>query len=406
MTVSIIASEWANFLIRWVHVIAGIAWIGSSFYFVHLDLSLRKHDKLGAGIGGEAWQVHGGGFYNMVKYVVAPPHLPKELTWFKWEAYATWISGMAMLIVLYYTQAELYLIDRTVLDISPAVAISISVAGLALGWVIYDLMCKSPLGRNDALLGAVGFVLLVALSYGFTKVFSGRGAYIQIGAMIGTIMVASVAMTIIPNQRKIVTSLLKGETPDPRLGAAGKQRSVHNNYLTLPVVFLMISNHYPLAFASRWNWLIIALVVVIGVTVRHFYNSRHAHKPSPWWTWLVAAAAFLAIVFLSAQPMLTQKAAATPSPAGVQKAAFSDVQDIVISRCSMCHAAEPVWDGVGVAPKGVMLETPEQIRLHAHAIWLQAVATRAMPPGGNITEISDEDRGVIAAWVQAGAPGP
>ncbi|MDB5509560.1 MAG: conserved rane protein of unknown function [Hyphomicrobiales bacterium] len=401
---SIIAGEWANFLIRWVHVIAGIAWIGSSFYFVHLDLSLRKHDKLAAGVGGEAWQVHGGGFYNMVKYMVAPPHLPKELTWFKWEAYATWISGMAMLIVMYYAQADLYLIDRTVLDISPAAAVAISVAGLVLGWVVYDLMCKSPLGRNDALLGAVGFALLVALSYGFTKVFSGRGAYIQIGAMIGTIMVASVAMTIIPNQRKIVDSLLKGETPDPRLGAAGKQRSVHNNYLTLPVVFLMISNHYPLAFASRWNWLIVALVVVIGVTVRHFYNSRHAHKPSPWWTWAVAAAAFLAIVFLSGQP-LQKSAAATPAD-GVQKAAFADVQEIVISRCSMCHAAEPVWDGVGVAPKGVMLETPEQIRQHARAIWLQAVATHAMPPGGNITELSDEDRSVLAAWVQAGAPGP
>ena len=404
MTLSLIAGEWANFLIRWVHVIAGIAWIGSSFYFVHLDLSLRKHDKLGVGIGGEAWQVHGGGFYNMVKYVVAPPHLPKELTWFKWEAYATWISGMAMLIVLYYTQAELYLIDRTVLDISPMTAIAISAGGLVAGWVVYDLMCRSPLGRNDLLLGAVGFVLLVALSWGFTKVFSGRGAYIQIGAMIGTIMVASVAHTIIPNQRKIVAALLKGETPDPALGAAGKQRSVHNNYLTLPVVFLMISNHYPLAFASRWNWLIIALVVVIGVSVRHFYNSRHAHKPSPWWTWAIAAAAMLAIVFLSAQPLLTQSASATTG-APATKVAFAQVEEIVVSRCSMCHAAEPVWDGIGVPPKGVMLDTPENIRLHAHAIYLQAVATHAMPPGGNITDISDADRRTIAAWFEAGAPG-
>lgn len=402
MTLAIIAGEWANFLIRWVHVIAGIAWIGSSFYFVHLDLSLRKHEGLGAGIGGEAWQVHGGGFYNMVKYVVAPPHLPKELTWFKWEAYATWLSGFALFISLYYTQAELYLIDRTVLDISPATAIGISVAGLVAGWVVYDLMCKSPLGRNDALLGAVGFVLLVACSYGFTKVFSGRGAYVQIGAMIGTIMVASVAMNIIPNQRKIVASLLKGETPDPRLGAAGKQRSVHNNYLTLPVVFLMISNHYPLAFASRWNWLIIALVVVIGVTIRHFYNSRHAHKPSPWWTWAVAAAAMLAIVALSAQSAFERQTAATGGQ--VRKVDFAQVQDVVISRCSMCHAAEPAWDGIGVAPKGVMLDTPEHIRLHAQAIYLQAVATRAMPPGGNVTELSEEDRGILAAWVDAGAP--
>ncbi|MDB5649222.1 MAG: conserved rane protein of unknown function [Hyphomicrobiales bacterium] len=406
MTLAILASEWANFLIRWVHVIAGIAWIGSSFYFVHLDLSLRKHEGLGAGIGGEAWQVHGGGFYNMVKYVVAPPHLPKELTWFKWEAYATWLSGFAMFIALYYTHAELYLIDRTVLDIAPATAIAISVAGLILGWVVYDQMCRSPLGRSDALLGAVGFVLLVACAYGFTKVFSGRGSYVQIGAMIGTIMVASVAHTIIPNQRKIVVSLLAGETPDPALGAAGKQRSVHNNYLTLPVVFLMISNHYPLAFASRWNWLIIALVVVIGVSVRHFYNSRHAHKPSPWWTWAVATAAMLAIIALSAQGPADVRGAVTGAVPAVQKVAFSDVQDIVISRCSMCHAEEPVWDGVGVAPKGVMLDTPARIQLHADAIYLQAVATHAMPPGGNLTEISDDDRRVIAAWVENGAPGP
>jgi uncharacterized membrane protein len=400
VTLAIVAGEWANFLLRWTHVIAGIAWIGSSFYFVHLDLSLRKHEALAQGVGGEAWQVHGGGFYNMVKYVVAPPHLPKELTWFKWEAYATWLSGFALFISLYYTNAELYLIDRTVLDISPMVAIAISVGGLVAGWVVYDLMCKSPLGRNDLLLGIVGFVLLVAASYGFTKVFSGRGAYVQIGAMIGTIMVASVAMTIIPNQRKIVVDLLAGRTPDPALGAAGKQRSVHNNYLTLPVVFLMISNHYPLSFASRWNWVIIGLVVIIGVTIRHFYNSRHAHKGTPWWTWAVATAAFLAIVFLSQPSAFTGKSAGL---APGKQVAFTEVQDIVISRCSMCHAAEPVWDGVGVPPKGVMLETPAQIREHASAIYMQAAMTHAMPPGGNITEISDEDRAVLAAWYESGA---
>jgi uncharacterized membrane protein len=400
VTLALVLSEWGNFLLRWTHVIAGIAWIGSSFYFVHLDLSLRKHEGLAQGVGGEAWQVHGGGFYNMVKYVVAPPHLPKELTWFKWEAYATWLSGFALFISLYYTNAELYLIDRTVLDISSATAIAISLGGMVAGWVIYDLMCKSRLGRNDLLLGIVGFVLLVAASYGYTKVFSGRGAYVQIGAMIGTIMVASVAMTIIPNQRKIVVDLLAGRTPDPALGAAGKQRSVHNNYLTLPVVFLMISNHYPLAFASRWNWVIIGLVVVIGVTVRHFYNSRHAHQPTPWWTWAVAAAAFIAIVILSSPGAFMSKSAGV---APARQVAFTEVQDIVMSRCSMCHAAEPVWDGIGVPPKGVMLETPAQIRQHASAIYLQAAMTHAMPPGGNLTEISDEDRAALAAWYEAGA---
>lgn len=398
----IVAGEWANFLLRWVHVIAGVAWIGSSFYFVHLDLSLRKRETLPDGVGGEAWQVHGGGFYNMQKYVVAPAHMPKELTWFKWEAYSTWLTGFALMVALYYFNAELYLIDRSVLDIAPWAAIAISVGGLVAGWVAYDLLCKSPLGRNDMLLGAVGFALLVAASFAFTKIFSGRGAFLQIGAMIGTIMVASVAHVIIPNQRKIVDALIAGRTPDPALGAAGKQRSVHNNYLTLPVIFLMISNHYPLAFASRWNWIIVALVVVIGVVVRHFYNSRHAHKPSPWWTWAVAAACMIAIVLLSApNAFLGQRAEARP-----QRVAFSDVQDIVVSRCSMCHAAEPVWDGVGVAPKGVMLETPEQIRTHAAEIYKQAALTRAMPPGGNVTELSDEDRRILAAWYEGGAAGP
>jgi uncharacterized membrane protein len=406
VTWQILAGEWSDFAIRWLHVVAAVAWIGSSFYFVHLDLSLQQRTGLPEGVAGEAWQVHGGGFYNMQKYVVAPRHMPEDLTWFKWEAYTTFLSGFALLCVHYWANPDLYLIDKSVLDLAPWQAVTLGVAALALGWIVYDLLCKSALGKNDVALGAVLYVYLVFIAWGMTKVFSGRGAFIEFGALIGTMMVAHVAMIIIPKQRLVVKALLAGETPDPALGKAGKQRSVHNNYLTLPVVFLMISNHYPLAFASRWNWAIIALVVVIGVSVRHFYNSRHAHKPSPWWTWAVAAAAMLAIIALSAQGPANVQGAANATMPAVQKIAFADVQDIVISRCSMCHAAEPAWDGIGVAPKGVMLDTPERIKLHATEIYLQSVATHAMPPGGNLTEISDDDRRVIAAWVEGGAPVP
>ncbi len=388
--------EWLSFAVRWLHVIAGIAWIGSSFYFIHLDLSLVKRDGLPAGAYGEAWQVHGGGFYNMVKYLVAPARMPEHLTWFKWEAYATWLSGFALMVIVYYFSSRLYMIDHSVMALSPAWAIAISIAGIIVGWLAYDAMCKSPLGRNDAALAVVGFVFLVALTWIFTRVFSGRGAYMQMGALIGTIMVANVAHIIIPNQRKVVADLIAGRTPDPTLGAIGKQRSLHNNYLTLPVVFVMISNHYPLAFATRFNWAILALVMIIGAVIRHFYNSRHKGLPSPWWTWGLAAACGLAIVWLSTYQIVPLKRADEPS----KSVTFAQAEDVVITRCSMCHAHEPVWDGIGTAPKGVMLDTPERIRAHAGQIALFSVHSNAMPPG-NITEITAEERSLLAAWIRS-----
>lgn len=390
--------DWIDFLVRWTHVIAGIAWIGSSFYFVHLDSSLKRRDGLPEGAGGEAWQVHGGGFYNMVKYLVAPARMPAELTWFKWEAYATWLSGMGLLVIIYYFSAELYMIDPAVLALPAWAAVAISLAGLVLGWVVYDALCRSPLGQDDTRLAAVGLVFLVVLAYAFTWLLSGRGAYMQMGALIGTIMVANVAMNIIPNQKKVVASLLKGEEPDPALGAAAKQRSMHNNYLTLPVVFVMISNHYPLAFASRFNWLILAIVLVVGAVIRHFYNTRHKGLPSPWWTWAVATAGVMVIVWLSGFRPAAVEAAAAPA----EPVTFAQVEEVVLERCSMCHMAEPVWDGILMPPKGVMLDTPERIRLHARQIYLQAAHTEAMPPG-NITEVTPEERRLIAAWVEAGA---
>lgn len=397
----ILFTEWADFLIRWVHVIAGVTWIGSSFYFVHLDLSLRKRDGLPQGVGGEAWQVHGGGFYNMMKYTVAPSHLPQELTWFKWEAYWTFISGFSLLCWHYFAHADLYLIDKTVMDLTPWQAVSISLVVLVMGWVIYDFLCRSKLGDNELALGVVGFLFLVAIAFGLTRVFSGRGAFILLGALIGTIMVANVAMNIMPNQKKTVAALIAGQPPNPAYGKTAKSRSLHNNYLTLPVIFLMVSNHYPLAFASKWNWLIITLVMVIGGVIRHFFNSQHAHKGSPWWTWAVAAACFIGVILLSGVSREVGTAGLTTAPAA--KVKFAQVEEIVTSRCSMCHMAEPVWDGVHVPPKGVMLDTPERIRLHADQIYVQAVMTRAMPPGGNLTELSEDDRKLLAAWVQGGA---
>lgn len=392
--------EWLSMGVRWLHVIAGIAWIGSSFYFVHLDLSLRKRPGLPEGAGGEAWQVHGGGFYNMVKYMVAPARMPEELTWFKWEAYTTWLSGFAMMIIVYYFSAELYLVDRSVLDISPATSIVISLVGLGAGWVVYDVLCKSPLGRNDVALAAVGFVFLVVLSVIFQHVFSGRGAFMQIGALIGTMMVANVAHVIIPNQRKVVAALKAGEAPDPKLGQEAKQRSLHNNYLTLPVIFVMIGNHYPLVFASPWMWLMLAIVLVMGAVIRHFFNTRHRGLPTPWWTVGVAIAGMVAIIVLSTLPPPGELVGDDSEPAS---ASMDDVELVVASRCSMCHAREPLWEGIHVAPKGVYLETRNDIRLHRHAIGVQAVRTHAMPPG-NVTGIDDDERRVLAAWLDAGAP--
>jgi uncharacterized membrane protein len=395
-----ILSDWVGLVVRWIHLITGIAWIGASFYFIHLDASLRRSSGLPAGVGGEAWQVHGGGFYRMQKYLVAPPELPKDLTWFKYEAYSTWLSGFVLLGLIYYLGADLYLIDRSVLDLPVWAAIAISILSLALGWLIYDQLCKSSLGANTALLCALGFVFLVAASWGYTRAFSGRGAYIHAGALIGTIMVANVFFVIIPNQKIVVADLIAGRKPDPALGEQAKQRSLHNNYLTLPVLFLMISNHYPLSFATRWNWLIVALVIIVGAVIRHFYNMRHAGMPSPWWTWGVAAAGMALVVWLSAAPPGPEEQAASLAPAPVD---FVEVENIVLSRCSMCHAAEPLWEGIAAPPKGVRLDTPEMIRRHAPEIRLQATLSHAMPPG-NLTEISPEERNILAAWIAAGAP--
>jgi uncharacterized membrane protein len=392
-------TEWVSQILRWIHVITAVAWIGSSFYFIHLDLSLRKREGLAAGVGGEAWQVHGGGFYRMQKYMVAPPELPKELTWFKWESYATWISGFFLIVWIYYLQADLYTIDPAVRGLANWQAALIGIGGLAISWVVYDRLCKSPLGRNDVALFAVLFVYILAAAWAFTQLFSGRAAFLHTGAMIATWMTASVAMVIIPNQRRAVNELLAGREPDPALGKQAKQRSLHNNYLTLPVIFLMLANHYPLSWQSRYSVAIVGLVLVAGAVIRHFFNSRHADKGTPWWTWGVAAAcmalaAYLSVIGKPGETAVPAAAAAvTPTPA------FENAVLAIQSRCSMCHMNEPAWAGIAAPPKGVRLDTPEEIARHAEAIRVQSVMTHAMPPN-NITEMTLEERRAVADWLR------
>ena len=393
--------EWLSFGVRWLHVITAIAWIGSSFYFIALDLGLRQRPGLPVGAYGEEWQVHGGGFYHIQKYLVAPAEMPEHLTWFKWESYATWLSGFALLCIVYYAGADLFLIDRNVLDVSPTVAILISVASLVLAWLFYDQLCKSPLGNNDTALMLVLYAFLVAMAWGYTELFTGRAAFLHLGAITATVMSANVIMIIIPNQKIVVADLIAGRKPDPKYGKIAKTRSLHNNYLTLPVIFLMLANHYPLAFATEFNWIIASIIFIIGVLIRHYFNSVHARKGNPHWTWAVSAILFIVIMWLSTVPaVLTgETKMSRAAEAFATSAHFPAVKDTVISRCSMCHMAEPVWEGLYHAPKDVLLDTDADIAEHAREIYLQAGASHAMPPG-NVTEVTDEERALIVAWFE------
>ncbi len=393
-----VLSDWLELILRWTHVVAGIAWIGSSFYFIALDASLTPNPRLDPRVKGEAWQVHGGGFYQIQKFTLAPEFLPAHLTWFKWEAYATWIFGFALLVLIYYLHADIYLIDTSVADLSPLTAVPIAAASLVAGWLIYDRLCRSPIGRDTARLAITGFLLLVLISFGYTHLFSGRGAFVQIGALVGSIMVGNVLMVIIPNQRRIVDALLAGRIPDPAWGEQGKQRSVHNNYLTLPVVFVMISNHYAFTYQTRWSWLILAGVFLAGFLVRHWFNIKHTGAVPPWWLWPAAAVPMLAAAALA---LPGQGGGAVPADAGAP-ANFAEISRIITERCSVCHAARPSYPGFDEAPKGVMLDTPQRIALLAPRIYAQAVLTRAMPLN-NITNITEAERQAIAAWVAAGA---
>ncbi|MGK7868674.1 urate hydroxylase PuuD [Falsiroseomonas sp. E2-1-a20] len=385
-------SEWANLLIRWLHLITGIAWIGTSFYFIGLDNQLDPPRDGNPRVKGEQWSIHGGGFYHKQKYLNAPAQLPEKLHWFKWEAYWTWISGFSLFMLIYWGQASTYLVDPAVLDMRPGVAVAVSATMLVAGWVVYDLACKSKWGEDDRLLSAFGVGLLVVVAFVACHVFSGRGAFLQVGAITGTIMVANVAMVIIPGQRKMVAAMQAGQEPDPKYGRWGKQRSVHNTYLTLPVLFLMISPHYPMTWSGPWNWVVLLAITLAGALVRQFFVQRQFGR-SPW----ALPAAATAVVCLLAFALMPAR-----GPAGVVAPAFAEVEGIMAARCASCHAAHPTQEGFVEAPKGVRLDEPGQIRRWAQSI-RQQVATEAMPPG-NLTEITAEERAALVAWVAAGAP--
>ncbi len=331
--------DWIGFAVRWLHVITAIAWIGSSFYFIALDLGLRQAPNLPTGAHGEEWQVHGGGFYHIRKFLVAPEAMPEHLTWFKWESYATWLSGAALLMIVYWAGAELYLIDATKADLAVWQGILISAASLTTGWLVYDFLCKSGLAERPTLLMVLLFALLVVMGWGYNQIFTGRAMMLHLGAFTATIMTANVFFIIMPNQRIVVADLKAGRTPDPKYGKIAKLRSTHNNYLTLPVIFLMLSNHYPLAFATEYNWIIAALVFLMGVTIRHYFNSHHARKGNPTWTWAVTAILFIVIVWLSTPTMYetVEEAEARDLTPYEQRMAsadgFDEAHDIVLGSC-------------------------------------------------------------------------
>jgi uncharacterized membrane protein len=399
--------EWVEIGVRWLHVITAIAWIGSSFYFIALDLGLHRDRGLASGADGEEWQVHGGGFYHIQKYLVAPASMPDHLVWFKWESYSTWLTGFAMLVLVYYLGSDLYLIDPAVMALTAPQAIAISMASLAFGWIVYNSLCRAFVNADQTLLMVALFGVLVAMAWGYTQVFSGRAALLHLGAFTATIMSANVFFIIMPNQRIVVADLKAGRKPDPKYGKIAKQRSTHNNYLTLPVVFLMLSNHYPLVFATQYNWVIASLIFLMGVTIRHWFNTKHARKGNPHWTWFVTAVLFLLIAWLSTAPqrhMAEDTALRGPALTYASATGFDHVVSIVQGRCSMCHAAQPVWEGIPWAPKGVVLETPTQIAAEARRIYLQAGLSHAMPPA-NLTYMEPAERQAIVDWFQRAGQG-
>jgi uncharacterized membrane protein len=392
--------EWGSLLLRWLHVITGIAWIGSSFYFMHIDASLRKIPEIEK--GGEAWEVHGGGFYQVRKHLVAPPSLPDHLIWHKWQSYSTWISGFFLLVWVYYAQSDLYLIDPAVRDLTPGLASAIGIGGLVAGWVIYDQLSRS-LKDQDAILAICGLIIIIAACFLFQKVFSGRGALIHTGAMMATWMTFNVFFVIIPNQKKVIAALTAGQTPDPALGKQAKQRSTHNNYITLPVLFLMLSNHYPLTSSTPYAWVLVGCITVAGALVRVFFNLRHAGRGNQWWTWIAAALLMIIAmaVSLTSSPQgraaLGLAAASLPPTASAVGAVPERISEIMQNRCAMCHAREPLWPGMIIAPHGVHLETVADIIRHRHQIIVQAGLSHAMPPN-NIAAMEPDERAALIEW--------
>ncbi len=390
--------DWLNLLSRWIHMITGIAWIGSSFYFIWLDnhlvapVAAADSDK---GVGGELWSVHGGGFYHAQKYRVAPAELPAMLHWFKWEAYSTWISGMFLLALIYWYSADIYLIDRSVADLSAPVAVGVAVLIIAGSWIVYDLLCRSALGRHESALAFALFVLCAALAFGLCELYSGRGAYIHFGSVLGTIMVANVFFIIIPGQKQMVAAAARGEQPDPAPGILAKQRSVHNTYFTLPVLFMMTSNHFAMTYSHEHNWLILLAITLAGALIRVYFVLRHKGRANA--APLIAATLILAGVVAALMPAPANSVTVTTSLVTV-----TQIRPVIETRCVSCHSATPTHLAFPAAPSGVQLDTDQQIRDEALRIHQQTVVLRTMPIG-NLTEISEDERQLIDAWYRSGA---
>jgi uncharacterized membrane protein len=397
-------AEWLNLAIRWLHLTAGIAWIGSSFYFVWLDNHLTPPASGEA--SGELWSVHGGGFYHNQKYQVAPSQMPERLHWFKWEAYFTWISGFSLLVLVYYVGAQSYLIDPAKAALSPAEAIAIGLAALAVGWLFYDLLCRSPLGTNNRLLGVVWFAFLLVAAILLDRVFNARAAYMQIGAMMGTAMVANVFFVIIPNQRKVVADLIAGRTPDPALGKAAKQRSLHNNYMTLPVLFIMMSHHYPMTYGAQRPWLVLALLGLTGVAVRHVFNLRHRAQATGPAMVLAAVLAFASVTYVSMEKSVAVSASSADvaeQPLPAANVVFSDIEPILTKHCVGCHSVHPTNPAFTTPPLGVVMDNYGHVRALSARIRKVAVDSEVMPLG-NATGMTKAERQKLGAWIAAGAP--
>ncbi len=388
-------AQWLNLVLRWGHVITGVAWIGTSFYFIWLNARLHPPEDPAPGVGGELWSVHGGGFYRVVKYTVAPARLPRTLHWFKWEAYATWLSGFVLLVLIYWIGARAYLVDRDVASISILTGIGISLATLVVTWVAYDALCRSPLGRLPLALGATLALLVTALAFGLAQVFSARAAYLHVGAALGTIMAANVWRVIIPAQQQMVAAMAAGGAPDAERGRQAALRSLHNNYFTLPVLFVMISGHYPATYGHSWSWAVLAGLFAAGVATRHWFNLRNQGRRNLWL--LPAAGAVLVALAVITAPRKTATAA-NPDTA----AQFARVRVVIAQRCAPCHSAAPTYPGFTAAQGGVTLDTPEQMRTWAGRIVERAVSAKSMPLG-NVTGMTDGERALVGAWVQAGA---
>lgn len=388
--------EWLSLLVRWLHVITGVAWIGASFYFNFLENNLEREGEKKEGILGDLWAIHGGGFYFLEKYKVAPKIFPTHLHWFKWEAYMTWVSGISLMVLVYYMNADVYMIDPKVSDISSMTAIVIGITSLIVVWVVYDLLCKTPLVEKPFIFGLITLSLATLTSYGLCQYLNPRAAYMHVGAMVGTIMVANVFFVIIPSQKSLVTAMKEsGKKLDPKLGLQALRRSRHNNYMTLPVLFIMFSNHYPSTFGHQFNWAVLAVISIAGALIRHFFNVRHLPKYNKL---ILPTGVLLLVGLIFATAPTTKQEETTTQP----KVSFTLVSGIIANRCLSCHSASPTDDVIKVAPNGLTFDTPNEIKSKIALIKLRTITTQTMPLA-NKTGMTDKERKLLATWIEQGA---